>query len=120
MHYIFNISAWQVYMMEKRVEKRINFNVTGSVRYNGTTCTGDIENLSMKGMFLKACNEIPLDTEVKVSINLSGASSELVIHIDGKVARSDGGGIAVIFEKIDLDSYTHLRNIISYNINEEW
>ncbi len=106
--------------MDKRTEKRINFNVTGTVEYNGSSCSGDIENLSMKGMFLKACEDIPLDTAVKITINLSGASSELVVHIDGKITRQDSDGIAVLFDRIDLDSYTHLRNIINYNIREEW
>lgn len=110
----------RVTVIDKRINKRVNFNVTGSVEYQGTSCSGDIENLSMKGMYLKACKSIPVGSEVKVSINLSGASSELLLHVDGNISRSDENGIAIIFSRIDLDSYSHLRNIINYNISEEW
>ena len=106
--------------MEKRVEKRINFHVKGSIEHNGSSCSGDIENLSMKGMFIKACSEIPEGTDVLAIIHLSGASSDLTVRIDGKVARNEPRGIAVTFNRIDLDSYNYLKNIISYNMPEKW
>ncbi len=106
--------------MEKRNDTRIHFDVKGSVEHGGTTYTGNIENLSMKGMFLKTDASIAAESEVKVRIHLSGASSELVVYINGSVARADSSGIAVVFDRIDLDSYTHLRNIITYNMREQW
>ena len=106
--------------MDKRTEKRINFNVTGTVEYNGSSCSGDIENLSMKGMYLKAPGPLPSGSEVKIKIHLSGASSDLIININGRVARSDNKGMGLTFDRIDLDSYTHLRNIITYNMREQW
>ena len=106
--------------MEKRTDTRIHFDVRGTVEHSGATYTGSIENLSMKGMFLKSYGKIPAGDDVKVKIHLSGASSDLVININGRVARGDSSGIAVIFDRIDLDSYTHLRNIITYNMREHW
>ena len=105
--------------MEKRTDRRIHFVVKGTVEHEGVACSGDIENLSMKGMFLMACGEIPADSAVKVTIQLSGASSDLFLRITGTVARSDSKGIAVIFNRIDLDSYAHLKNIITYNMREQ-
>lgn len=106
--------------MEKRTDTRIHFDVKGSVEHETGTYTGDIENLSMKGMFLKAAGNIPVGSDVKVKIHLAGASSDLVVNINGRICRGGGNGIAVIFDRIDLDSYTHLRNIITYNMREQW
>ncbi len=107
-------------VMEKRTDARIHFNVNGAVEYNGVKYTGNIENLSMKGMFLRSGGAIPAGSEVRASIHLSGASSDLVVNINGRVARSSSDGTAVIFDRIDLDSYTHLKNIITYNMREQW
>lgn len=106
--------------MEKRTDTRIHFDVKGTVEHDTGIYTGDIENLSMKGMFLKTAGNIPVGSDVKVKIHLSGASSDLVVNINGRVSRGGGSGIAVIFNRIDLDSYTHLRNIITYNMREQW
>ncbi len=107
-------------VMEKRTDTRIHFDVKGTIEHNGVSYTGSIENLSMKGMFLKADSKIQVGSEVKIKIHLSGASSDLVVNINGKVARGSSSGIGVIFDRIDLDSYTHLRNIITYNMREQW
>lgn len=106
--------------MEKRTDTRIHFDVRGAVEHNGITYSGDIDNLSMKGMFLNTHAPVPAGSEVKIRIHLSGASSDLVVNINGKVARSDNTGMGLTFDRIDLDSYTHLRNIITYNMREQW
>lgn len=106
--------------MEKRAETRIHFDVKGTVEYNGLTYTGSIENLSMKGIFINVSADIPVGSEVKITIHLSGASSDLVLNINGNVARCGTSGIALTFDRIDLDAYTHLKNIITYNMREQW
>lgn len=106
--------------MEKRTGTRIHFDVKGAIEHNGVTYSGSIDNLSMKGMYLKAPGPLPAGSEVKIKIHLSGASSDLIININGRVARSDNKGMGLTFDRIDLDSYTHLRNIITYNMREQW
>jgi hypothetical protein len=79
---------------------------------------GNVENLSMSGMFLITEERLPEGEPVEITIVLSGTSPELFVGFTGKVSREAGNGIAFFFEKIDLDSYTHLKNIIAYNSDD--
>jgi hypothetical protein len=40
------------------------------------------------------------------------------VNISGKVCRIVDNGIGFSFEKTDLDSYKHLKNIVTYNIDD--
>ncbi len=67
----------------------------------------------MKGMFFHTRCEIADDEPVEITIPLSG--SEISIHLKGKPVRRNEAGVAIQFSEIDLDSFTHLKNIVSYN-----
>ncbi len=101
--------------MNERNRSRVVFHVNASIEYNSHTVNGDVENLSTNGMFMNTTENIPLDTEVEVSIYLSGTTSELSLKINGVVVRKDEKGIAVNFKEIEFDSFLHLRNIIEFN-----
>lgn len=101
--------------MTERVNSRVVFHVNGSIEYNGHTINGDVENLSTRGMFMKTNENIPLNSDVDVSIYLSGTTSELSLKISGVIIRKEDRGVAVVFKEIEMDSFVHLRNIIEYN-----
>ena len=105
--------------MEKRHFTRIPFQSEAMVQYKDKTFQGEVENLSLKGMFFKAGSEIPLNVPVEIKIFLSGTSSELAINVSGKVVRQDQEGLAVRFEKLDMDSFIHLKNVVAYNTGDE-
>lgn len=104
--------------MATRKFSRVHFNVAATVSYGERTFTGELENLSMSGMYLITEEKIELNEPVEITISLSGSDPEIKITFDGKVTRVGDDGLAFSFEKIDLDSYTHLKNIISYNIDD--
>jgi hypothetical protein len=56
---------------------------------------------------------VPLNEDVHVRILLSGTSSELSLNLKGRIARHDPRGLAIHFYEMDLDSFTHRKNIIS-------
>jgi len=101
--------------MEKRHFTRVLFKTEAIMQYDDRTFRGEVENLSMKGMFFKVQDTIPLNEPVKVKIFLSGASSELAVDVAGKVVRQDKQGVAVKFDNIDMDSFIHLKNVVAYN-----
>lgn len=105
--------------MEKRHFTRIPFKSEAMVQYKDKTFQGEVENLSLKGMFFKAGSEIPLNVPVEIKIFLSGTSSELAINVSGKVVRQDQEGLAVRFEKLDMDSFIHLKNVVAHNTGDE-
>jgi len=102
-------------MTNTRRFSRVPFRVSATVKTADRQFYGNVENLSMNGMFLCTAERLPESEPVEITIVLSGTSPELFVGFTGKVSREAENGIAFSFEKIDLDSYTHLKNIIAYN-----
>lgn len=82
-------------------------------------------DLSLKGVFVQgAAGQEGEQGEVR--LHLTGASSDLVLKMKGEVVRTEPGGLALRFLEMDLDSFTHLKNIIYYNsenpdaLDQEW
>jgi hypothetical protein len=105
--------------MEKRNTIRVPFHVRSIVKYKDKTIDGDVINLSTGGMLLNTADIVPVDESVQISIFLYGSSSHLALDITGKVVRGSAKGLAVKFTELDLDSFIHLRNIISRNAFDE-
>ena len=106
--------------MEKREKSRVPFNLNATFKYKGNSIEGELDNLSLNGLYIKTGEEIPEYSKIDVNIELSGDTSMLMIKIAGEVIRNDDNGIAIKFSNIDLDSFIHLKNIISYNmVNED-
>lgn len=104
--------------MGTRQFSRVNFRVAATIKTAERQFHGDVENLSMRGMFLETDERLAVGDMVEITIILNGTSPELSITFDGKVCRVADDGLGFSFEKIDLDSYTHLKNIIAYNIDD--
>ncbi len=105
--------------MEKRELTRVSFNIEATVKYQKRTFRGKVENLSLKGMFIQTNEKIDPQNKIDITIHLAGESSELEINLIGIVVRETPGGIGVQFEKVDLDSFIHLRSIVSYNSGDD-
>jgi phage baseplate assembly protein gpV len=105
--------------MDDRTKSRVVFHVNASIDYDGRTINGEVENLSINGMFMKTAEDIQLDKDVEVSIYLSGTTSELSIKINGIIVRREERGIAIKFTQIGFDSYIHLKSIIDFNKMDE-
>ena len=104
--------------MSTRKFSRVRFRVGATIKTAERQFQGNVENLSMRGMFLVTDERLPVGDMVDITIALSGTSPELSITFNGKVCRATDEGLGFTFEKIDLDSYTHLKNIIAYNIDD--
>jgi hypothetical protein len=70
----------------------------------------------MNGLFLETQERLADGEVADLVITLEGTEPVIAVSFLGRVCRIIDTGIAFHFEKIDLDSYTHLRNIIAYNI----
>lgn len=105
--------------MEKRGFTRVSFRTEATVEFKDQTIRGEVENLSLKGMFLKTPEKMKKNEEVSIKILLSGTSSELFINVKGVVVRSESNGAGFQFNGMDLDSFIHLKNVIAYNEGDE-
>ncbi len=101
--------------MSTRKFSRVRFNIGATVRIADRQFQGTVENLSMTGMFL-VTNETLADGEAAdITIVLTGTLPEIAVNFIGIVTRIAEDGVGFTFDKMDLDSYMHLKNIISYN-----
>ena len=78
---------------------------------------GSSKDLSVNGVFVKTGHPIPPNTDCRVKIVLSGMTEPLTLQMEGHVVRSSPIGMAISFRSMDLDSYTHLKNIVKYNVD---
>ncbi len=77
--------------------------------------TAQINNLSLGGCLLPISAELKAGALCQIRIQLSGASSDMEVRIDGEIIRCDGGAVAVSLTRINPDSLFHLQNIMRYN-----
>jgi hypothetical protein len=104
--------------MSTRKFSRVGFHVDATIRTAEGTFHGEVLNLSMSGMFMETGERLAAGTPVEISIVLSGTSPPITVAIGGSVSRSGENGLGFTFEKTDLDSYTHLRNIVAHNSDD--
>ena len=104
--------------MSTRKFSRVRFNVGATIRSAGRQIPGAVENLSMAGMFVVTAEQFVEGDAVDITIVLADALPEIAIHSSGIVTRIIGDGIGIAFEKMDLDSYMHLKNIVAYNSDD--
>ncbi|MSN25923.1 MAG: PilZ domain-containing protein [Geobacter sp.] len=104
--------------MSTRKFSRVHFNVEATIATAGRQFRGTVENLSMTGMLLLTDERLPEGEMVEISMVLTGTLPEIKINFSGKVARVVDDCMAFTFDKIDLDSYMHLKNIVAYNSDD--
>lgn len=105
--------------MQKRKFSRVQFQSEALVKSESREVRAEVANLSLKGMFLKTEEKFPVNEAVDMKIFLSGTSSELTINVNGTVVRNEDSGLGIVFNRMDLDSFIYLRNVISYNIDDD-
>lgn len=73
------------------------------------------KDVSLKGMYCFTDEPFPPGTPCAIELRLTGTSSKLWLHLEGRVIRKDAKGMAVSFDSMDLDVFIHLKNILYYN-----
>ena len=103
----------------QRKRTRVHFKTTVNLTGPGIDLKGlDSRDLSLKGIFVETDQKLALGTDVKVTLELSGTSSQVTLKMDARVARQSPDGLGLDFTEVDLDSFHHLRNIVLYNAGD--
>ena len=76
------------------------------------------KNLSQRGVFVKTDKRPSLDTTCRVTVCLSRGIDDLKLEIEGRIVRHTDAGFGVEFESMDIDTYTHLKRLVMYNIKD--
>jgi hypothetical protein len=100
--------------MIKRHFTRVEYHVAATISGAGSSFSSMVENLSLKGVLLRTDQRLPLGQPVDITISLLNSTPPVELHLKAVVVRSTEGELGCRFDKVDVDSFTHLRNIISY------
>jgi hypothetical protein len=106
-------------MQEKRNFSRVGFKVSALLQCEGVALKGEVRDVSLHGLYLETDQVLPIGTPVEITIYLSTDIEPVVINVSGTVARLMPDGIGCSFDKMDIDSFAHLRSVISYQGGDE-
>lgn len=105
--------------MEKRKGQRVVFNTNVELM----TASGavpvrcDSRNISTCGIYLQARDMLPIDTCCTLDIDLSSTTSNMKLHLQGRVCRHDRQGMGIAFVNVDPASFVHLKNFVALQKN---
>jgi len=105
-------------LVNNRNFSRVSFAIDALVTQAEITIKGEVRNISLQGLYIETDGKLEAGLPVDVSIQLSGTTPEVAIKATGSVVRIDENGIGIKFSKIDVDSFAHLRNVVSYQCGD--
>lgn len=89
-------------LMERRKYARLALHSDANIKHDETVIMGVVENLSMKGVFVKTTGKIPLNDSVEVTI-FTYSTPDQLCDLQATVVRVTETGIGLEFEKTILD-----------------
>ncbi|MEA2060947.1 MAG: PilZ domain-containing protein [Thermodesulfobacteriota bacterium] len=106
---------------ERRRHTRVDFLTHIVLKSKGSeiAAQGSSRDLSCKGIFINTREKLAENDGVEVKIILSGGGQNIELFMDAFVARVEAHGLGLEFTRMDLDTYTYLKNIVMYNKDED-
>jgi len=80
---------------------------------------GRSKDLSLKGIFVVSDKRFPPGTRCVVKTCLTGTVEKIELVMKAKVVRQTAKGIGIVFDSMDVETYSHLKNIVRYNQVED-
>jgi hypothetical protein len=99
--------------MNRRHITRVKYSEWASLSYYDQILFGDIENLSLQGLFFKTDQLVPVNSLVKISTPYSQ------ISLNANVVRHDIYGMGLKIIDIKLASFISLKQIISEQFDDK-
>ncbi len=106
-------------MDEKRKFKRIRFSIDASIEKDGVRISGRLVDLSMKGALVEVDNALEFIPGRDYNLILYLVSTDLTLEFNSVLIHNRPPFYGFIFNEADIDSLTHLRNIILVNTGDE-
>jgi len=96
--------------MNSRDFTRVTYAVGASISYGNEVVICTTDNLSLRGMYLKTRQEIPLNTPVDVTVYDSSLSS---LKFNALVVWREESGVGLKINKLNVDTFVQLRDIVT-------
>ena len=106
-------------MTEHRHYHRVNFDSMVEFKTSEVEHICELVDISIKGALIAACSGATPQsgTPCQLTIRLNDADENKIIII-GTVARKIENRVGILCESIDVNSMTHLRKLIEYNLGD--
>ena len=108
---------------EKRKSNRVGFATDIQIEFNSdgkpVCLAGNSKDLSLKGIFVQTETIFPARTPCQVKIYLTGGIDKIELSINATVVRNTDNGMGVEYDSMDVDTYSHLKNIVYYNSTDD-
>ena len=98
---------------ERRQFTRVHFHVFAEINHQGAVVTGQVVDLSLKGLFVYTGSTLEIGEVVDVKIRMPLTNPPLEFHLRAEVMRNTANGIGFKIVESDVQSFTHLRNIVA-------
>lgn len=102
--------------MENRGFVRVDFSGEASLSFNGQSVSGCIENVSLRGIYFKTAQKIPLNTPARLTICPSAPSP---VNLNVSAIRTDRGGVGMSINAIDVHSFVWLREVVATKYGDD-
>lgn len=99
----------------QRRRTRVKAAFTVELERQNVFVAAETVNISMKGILCNAVHGFAIGDKCEVHIILA---NKVRAVISGIVVRADAEGIAVDFQSMDDESFSHLRCIVQYNLGD--
>ncbi len=115
-----NYAMEQTEGKDRRKHTRVDFTTRIVINTGAAVieADGNSKDLSLKGVFIYTDKKLAAGTNCHVKIFLSGGVDDIELSMQAKVVRVEEHGLGIAFGPMDLDSYTHLRNVMRYNVED--
>lgn len=101
--------------MERRHFTRVPCSAAVSLQHDDRTVVCQLENLCLKGFFVRTRFQIPPETPVSVTFFQPPLAS---LGLEARVIRTDGPGLAIEIERMPVESFAVLRDIVSAQLHD--
>ena len=102
---------------EKRWFTRVTWNNLATLTLGGRSLQAECRDLSMHGALLRVPEPPEPDTPCRFSLALDEGGTAR-IEAECRVVRCADGECAVEFTGVELESMSHLRNLVAYNADD--
>lgn len=102
--------------MNKRNFTRVGYSEGASIRYDDHIIFGNIDNLSLSGMYIKTESEIPLNGSVQITVYHTLNAS---FKFSAKVVRQGDLGYGFQVSQIDVKAFDSLRSIVERKCSDQ-
>jgi hypothetical protein len=99
--------------MTTRKFTRAKVSALATIEYNDLVVSGDIMELSLKGMLIKTELKIPVNKQVRVTVRYL----KKVFHLLATVIYYNDSGLGLTINEIDVPSFIQLRELIASKID---